>query len=125
MSTSKHLMAVLAVGALTVAGTQAAEMDEVTVTAPGVKVIGHGTTGAPIEEVSASERIEYSHTMLMTNSGRALLEDRITAEARRLCEDLEKPGNMSSQTKTACVKQAVAGAKEQIAAAAAAQKKTG
>lgn len=125
MSTSKHLVAVLAVGALTVVGTQAAEMEEVTVTAPGAKVIGRGTTGAPIEEVSASERIRYNHTMLMTNSGRALLEDKVTEEARRLCKELEKPGQIPTDTEQACVKRAVADAKEQIAAAAAAQKKTG
>lgn len=125
MRTSRYLVAVLALGALSVAGTQAANMEEVTVTAPATKVIGRGTTGAPIEEVSASERIQYSHTMLMTNSGRALLEDKVAEEARRLCKDLETPGSVPTETEQACVKRAVAGAKEQIAAAAAAQKKTG
>jgi UrcA family protein len=125
MSTPKHLM-IIALGALTIAAVQAADnMEEVTVTAPGAKTIGRGTTGAPIEEMSASEKIQYPHTMLMTNSGRALLEDKIAQEAKRLCQELDTPGSVNTETEQACVKRAIAGAKEQIAAAAAAQKKTG
>ena len=63
--------------------------------------------------------------MLMTNSGMALLEDKVAQEAKRLCKDIETPGGVPTETEQACVKRAVAGAKEQIAAAAAAQKKTG
>jgi UrcA family protein len=134
MSTSRHIHAVLrprvsliaAVAALTIAGAQAADtMDEVTVTVPAQRTIGRSTNGAPIEEVSASERIQYNATMLQTNSGMALLEDKVTQEATRLCQELETAGSVPTETKQACVKRAVAGAKEQIAAAAAAQKKTG
>jgi UrcA family protein len=134
MSTSRYIPALLrpkvslivAVAALTVAGAQAADtMDEVTVTVPAQKTIGRSTNGAPIEEVSASERIQYNSTMLTTNSGMALLEDKVAQEAKRLCKDVETPGSVPTETEQACVKRAVAGAKEQIAAAAAAQKKTG
>ena len=134
MSTSRPIHAVLrprmslfvAVAALTVAGAQAADtMNEVTVTAPAQKTIGRSTTGAPIEEVSASERIQYRATMLETNSGMALLEDKIAQEAKRLCKEVETPGSVPTETEQACVKRAVSGAKQQIAVAAAAQKKTG
>jgi len=134
MRTSKHMNAVLrprlslivAVAALTVTGAQAADtMQEVTVTVPAEKTIGRSANGAPIEEVSASERLQYHSTMLMTNSGRALLEDKVAQEAKRLCKEVETPGSVPAETEQACVKRAISGAKEQIAAAAAAQKKTG
>jgi UrcA family protein len=135
MSTSRHIQAVLrprvsliaAVAALTIAGAaQAADtLDEVTVTVPAQRTIGRSTNGAPIQEVSSSERIQYNATMLQTNSGMALLEDKVAQEAQRLCKEAETPGSVPMETEQACVKRAVAGAKEQIAAAAAAQKKTG
>ncbi len=134
MRTPKYMNAMLrprvslivAVAALTAVGAQAADtMQEVTVTVPAQRTIGRSANGAPIQEVSASERIQYRSTMLMTNSGMALLEDKITQEAQRLCQELETPGSVPTETQQACVKRAVSGAKEQIAAAAAAQKKTG
>jgi len=135
MSISRHIHAVLrprvsliaAVATLTIAGVaQAADtMEEVTVTVPAQRTIGRSTNGAPIEEVSTSERIQYNATMLQTNSGMALLEDKVAQEAKRLCEEMKTLGSVPTEPDQACVKRAVAGAKEQIAAAAAAQKKTG
>jgi UrcA family protein len=75
--------------------------------------------------VSVSEKIDYNPVMLTTNSGRALLEDKVTQEAKRMCKQLETPGSVPTEPEQACVKRAVANAKEQIAAAAATQHKTG
>jgi|SRR5579862_4235840 len=119
------LSLIITVGALTFAVAQAANMEEVTVTVPGSKTIGRSTNGAPIEEVSVSEKIDYNPVMLTTNSGRALLEDKVTQEAKRMCKQLETPGSVPTEPEQACVKRAVANAKEQIAAAAATQHKTG
>jgi len=119
------LSLIITVGALTFAAAQAANMEEVTVTVPGSKTIGRSTNGAPIEEVSVSEKIDYNPVMLTTNSGRALLEDKVTQEAKRMCKELETPGSVPTEPEQACVKRAVANAKEQIAAAAATQHKTG
>jgi hypothetical protein len=40
---------------------------EITVTVAAVKTIGRGASGAPIQAVSASARVQYNPIMLMTN----------------------------------------------------------
>ncbi len=63
-SRRRRVPLLVAFGALVAAGVQAAELPEVTVTAPSAKTIGRDTTGAPIRQVSATARIRYSPIML-------------------------------------------------------------
>jgi UrcA family protein len=102
-------------------GAQADELQEITVTVPAAKNVGRDASGAPIQQISASARLQYDPIMLTTNSGRALLQDRAADVARRLCRDIVNAAPPAGD-EDACVKQAVAGVKVQIAAAAAAHK---
>ena len=128
MRTSRSMIAavrtsvplIIVVGALTITTVRAADVEEeVTVTAPAERTIGRSTIGAPITEVSVSEKVQYNSSMLMTNSGRALLQDKIATEARRLCQEAETPGSVPAEHQKACEKRAIQDANEQIAAAAA------
>jgi UrcA family protein len=110
--------------ALVVTGVQAAELPEVTVSAPSLKTIGRDATGAPIRQATATARIRYSPIMLMTNSGRALLQYKVTEVARGLCRKLDTIAVMPSEDEGTCVQRAVDGAKVQIAAAIAQQKES-
>jgi len=114
---------VIALGSLAFAGmcAQATDLQEITVTVPAVTTIGHDASGAPIQQVSASARIQYDPMMLTTNSGRALLKERVTEVARRLCREVNNAVPPAGDEES-CVQQAVHGAKVQIAAAAVAQK---
>jgi len=107
----------VAFGALVVTGVQAAELPEVTVTAPSTKTIGRDASGAPVRQVTASARIRYSPVMLMTNSGQALLQYKVVEVARGLCRKLDSAGVVFMDNEATCVQQAVKGAKVQIAAA--------
>jgi UrcA family protein len=111
---------VIALGAFTVAA-QAADLQEVTVTVPAVKTIGRDATGAPIQQVSASARVKYNSLMLTTNSGRALLQYKVTEVAQKLCREINTVAATPTDDDGSCVQRAVAGAKVQIAAAAVAQ----
>ena len=99
---------------------QAENLQEVTVSVPTVKTIGRDATGTPIQQVSAMARVQYNPVMLTTNSGRALLDDKVAEVARRLCTADGRVNNTDDNG--ACVQQAVTRAKVQIAAAAALQK---
>src|SRR5579862_2002569 len=115
---------VMALGALAFASidAQAADMQEITVTVPAIKTVGHDASGAPIEQVTASARVQYDPVMLTTNSGRALLQDKVKDVARRLCREIDMAVPPPAVDEESCVQQAVHGAKVQIAAAAAARK---
>lgn len=113
---------IVAFGALLATGVQAAELPEVTVTAPSIKTIGRDTTGAPIRQATATARIRYSPVMLMTNSGRALLQDKVVDVARGLCRKLDSVSLVATEDEASCVQRAVDGAKLQIDAAIAHQK---
>jgi len=112
----------VAFGALVATGVQAADLPEVTVSAPSTKIIGRDMTGAPIRQVTASARIRYSPVMLTTNSGRALLQYKVAEVARGLCRKLDSTAIVFMDNEATCVQQAVKGAKTQIAAAIAQQK---
>jgi len=109
----------VAFGALVVTGVQAADLPEVTVSAPSIKTIARDLSGAPVRQATASARIRYSPIMLTTNSGRALLQYKVTQVARGLCRKLDSIVPLSDET--TCVQQAVKGAKVQIASAIARQ----
>jgi len=115
---------VIALGALALGcmGAQATDLQEVTVTVPTVQTIGRDASGAPIQQVSASARVQYDPIMLTTYSGRALLRDKVAEVARRLCRSLDLTAGPLNEDEGTCVQRAVDGAKVQIAAAAVAQK---
>jgi UrcA family protein len=112
----------VAFGALVATGVQAADLPEVTVTAPSTKTIGRDASGAPLRQVTASARIRYSPVMLTTYSGQALLQDRVVEVARGLCRKLGGISVVAMDDEATCVQQAVKGTKVQIAAAIAQQK---
>jgi UrcA family protein len=118
------LTVVIALGTLAFAwiGTQAAELQEITVTVPVTKTIGRDANGAPIQQVTASARVQYDPMMLTTRSGRAQLQERVTEVARELCREVNDAAPPPATGEDSCVEQAVHGAKVQIAAAAIAQK---
>jgi UrcA family protein len=119
-----RLSMVIALGALTFGGmgAQATDLQEVTVTVPTVQTIGRDASGAAIQQVSASARVQYDPIMLTTYSGRALLRDKVAEVARRLCRSLDITAGPLNEDEGTCVQRAVDGAKVQIAAAAAGQK---
>jgi UrcA family protein len=120
----RYSIALIALGSLACGGmvAQAADLQEVTVTVPAVTTIGHDASGAPIQQVSASARVAYDPAMLATYSGRALLRDKVAEVARRLCRSLDITAGPLTEAEGSCVERAVAGARVQIAAAAAQQK---
>ena len=112
-----NLHLIIAIGALSIAAAQAATLEEVTVTAPTVKTLGRDATGTPIRQLSATVRLQYNPISLTTNSGRALLDDKVVEVARGLCG----AGGTVSNTddNESCVRDAVRGAKTQLDAATA------
>jgi UrcA family protein len=112
----------LVFGALIASGVQAAELPEVTVSAPSLKTFGRDATGAQIQQATASARIRYNPIMLTTNSGRALLNDKVAEVARGLCRKLDIVTVVGTEDESTCVQRAVTGAKVQIAVAISRQK---
>ena len=105
----------IALGALGVGVAQATDLAEVTVTAPSIRTLGRDATGTPIRQLSGTVRLQYSPIMLTTNSGRALLDDRVSKVARALCSDNGRFPNVNDDYN--CVRAAVLGAKQQLDAA--------
>jgi UrcA family protein len=112
-----NLHLIIAIGAMSVTGAQAANMQEVTVTPPTAKTIGLDATGARIREVTATARVQYNPISLTTNSGRALLDDKVADVAHRLCTADAIASNTDDDG--SCVQHAMEGAKAQLDAAAA------
>ena len=115
MRTSISLIVTL--GLLSAAGAQAADLGEVTVTAPAITTIGRDATGTPIRQLSGSVQLHYNPISLTTNSGRALLDDRVADAARALCSANGAFSNVDDDYN--CVRGAVAGARAQLDAATA------
>jgi UrcA family protein len=124
-----QLPATLAVGALALgalalmsAGAQAAEPDEITISAPNVKTVGRdGTTGAPIQEVTESASIKFDPVTLTTNSGVALLKDSVFEAALKVCNSIDLSMEDDDDT---CVRDAVKSAQVQVDAAIARARST-
>lgn len=118
----------LALGALAFmsAGAQADEpdqVDQVTISAPSVKTVGHDeATGAPIEEVAKQANIKFDPVTLTTNSGVALLKDSVFESALRICNSIGL--SMSYDDGGACVRDAVKSAQAQVDAAIARARST-
>jgi UrcA family protein len=112
------LAAVFAVGALGLfsAGARAADLDQVTISAPSVKTVGRdAATNAPIEEVTETARIKVDPVTLTTHSGVALLNDAVEETAHKICFSLDAFGSDDGE----CVRDAVKSAQAQVAAAVA------
>jgi len=108
---------IIAIGALSVAGVEAADLAEVTVSAPTIKTVGRDATGTPIRQLSGTVRVQYNPIMLTTNSGRALLDDEVAQVARTLCSANGAFPNADDQWN--CVDRAIKVAKMQLDAASA------
>jgi UrcA family protein len=106
---------IIAIGALSVAGAQAADLAEVTVSSPTVNTTGRDATGTPIRQLSGTVRLQYDPIMLTTNSGRALLDDKVADVARNLCSANGAFPNADDDWN--CVRQATRAARLQLDAA--------
>ena len=113
-----RLPVALALGALAFmsAGAQAADPDEVTISAPSVKTVGRDeATGAPIQDVSRTISIKFDPVTLTTNSGVTLLKDSVFQSALQVCNSIGLP--MSDDDDGTCVRNAVKSAQGQVDAA--------
>jgi UrcA family protein len=88
------------------------QVDQVTVYAPRVRVVGHDeATLAPIKQTAVSVRVRFDPPTLTTNSGRALLDDSVNAAARQACES---PDPVADDDDGSCINEAVASAQPQV-----------
>jgi UrcA family protein len=107
------LLVTFAVGALAIisARANAAAPDEIAISPPTVKTVGHDSaTGAPIEETTVKSTVQFDPVTLTTNSGVALLEDSVLEAAREACDSaapLDDDGG-------ACVRSAVRSAQSRV-----------
>ena len=113
-----RLPVALALGALAFmsAGAQAADPDEVTISAPSVKTVGRDeATGAPIQDVTQKISIKFDPVTLTTNSGVTLLKDSVFESALQVCNSIGLP--TSDDDDGTCVRNAVKSAQGQVDAA--------
>jgi UrcA family protein len=92
----------------------AQNIEVITVTAPSAvhKVVGHSTTGVPIEEISLSYAVGIADLDLTKPSGVSELEGRIDTIAKEACTALDKL-NPLNPSDPSCVTKAIASAAEQ------------
>jgi UrcA family protein len=112
----KSLPLAFALGALAIMSVraQAAEPDEITITAPAVKTVGRDpATHAPIQEVTVTAHVAFNPVTLTTHSGVALLNDSVLEAARKACGSAAP----LMQDDGTCVYNAVKSAKPQVDAA--------
>lgn len=112
-----RLPVAIALGALAFVsvGAQAADYDEITISAPKATTVGHDVaTGLPIEEYSKKASVKFDPVTLTTNSGVALLKDSVFDAALKVCNSINLPLSVDNGT---CVRDAVKSAQAQIDAA--------
>jgi UrcA family protein len=115
-----RLSAALALGALVFmsAGAQAADLDEITLSAPSVTIVGRdAATGAPIEDVTKKASVKFDSVTLTTNSGVALMKDSIYETARKVCYSIDP--SMLEEDNDTCIRDAIKSAQAQLDAATA------
>ncbi|MEA3180608.1 MAG: hypothetical protein QOI59_4131 [Gammaproteobacteria bacterium] len=120
-----RLPVALALGALAFvsAGAQAADYDDITISAPTVRTIGHDdATDAPNAEYSEKASVKFDPVTLTTNSGVALLKDSVFHAALKVCNSISLP--LSQDDNGTCVRDAVKSAQPQIDAAVARARST-
>jgi UrcA family protein len=109
-------LAITGLAVLSARAYAADTFDEVTVSAPAVKTVGHDyATNAPIQDVTVTARVQYDPVTLTTHSGVSLLKDSVLTAAREACYDA---GPLSPDDGT-CIFEAVKSAEPQIDAAVA------
>jgi UrcA family protein len=120
-----RLPVALALGALAFmsAGAQAADPDEITISAPNVTTVGRdAATGAPIEEVTKKASIKFDPVTLTTNSGVTLLKDSVFEAALKICNSISL--SVSDDDDNTCIRGAVKSAQAQVDAAVARSRST-
>jgi UrcA family protein len=112
----RGLPVALAIGALTVlsARVHAFDLDPITISAPVMKTVGDSSTpGMPVENVTVKATITPDALSLTTDSGVALLKEKVLEAAREAC-DAADPFTWDDLD---CIYEAVKSAKPQVHAA--------
>jgi UrcA family protein len=105
------------------AGAQAADPDQITISAPNVKTVGHDeATGAPLQDVTQNASIKFDPVTLTTNSGVSLLKDSVVEAALKVCNSINI--SMSDDYDDQCVRDAIKSAQTQVDAAVARARST-
>jgi len=114
-------VALIAASIVALTGTTLAQnptIPEIRVQASGVlkKQLGQTSSGALIEATEVTVRVSYADLYLDTNSGQALLKDRVRDAAKEACRRATAHYPMSSleTTDEDCVKAAVNRAKPEV-----------
>lgn len=118
-----QLPVAFAIGALTMLSSlaRAADSDEITISAPKVTVVGRdAATGAPIEETTREARIAVDSATLTTDSGIALLNEKVRLTAVQICDSIDP----LTEDDGTCVRKAVRSAQAQVNAVIARAKDT-
>jgi hypothetical protein len=90
------------------------QLDPITVSAPAVKVVGRdAASGADLEDVTITARVQADPASLRTNYGALMLNYSVLAAARKACT---APTPLADDDGT-CVHDAVEAAKPQVEAA--------
>ena len=117
-----RLPVTLALGALAVmsAGAQAADYDQITISAPNVKTVGRDdATNAPIQEITKQATVKFDPVQLTTNSGVALLKDSVFDAALKACNSITLTMADADENDESCARDAVKSAQAQVDAAVA------
>jgi UrcA family protein len=117
-----RLSVTLALGALAFmsAGAQAADYDEITISAPNVKTVGgDAATNAPIQEITKQATVKFDPVQLTTNSGVALLKDSVFDAALKVCNSITLTMADADENDESCVRDATKSAQAQVDAAVA------
>lgn len=88
------------------------------------KVVGHTSSGIPIEEVTLTRHVFYGDLDLRTHSGAVELERRVRETAQAACKQLDELYPLTTSESPACTAQAVKGAMEEVHALVAAAEKS-
>lgn len=90
-----------------------AQLEEITVTAPWLvrrEVVGRTTTGAQLEEITLTRRVDYSDLDLTRTEDAQELERRIDQAARESCDVLAEEFPLADTDTRTCVENARGGA---------------
>lgn len=114
-NTLANLTIAFAFGALAVMSTRAdaADLDQITLSGPVVKTVGHDIGGARTESVTVTALVTTDPQTLTFDSGVALFKDSVREAARKACAAADRLGPDDGT----CVRNAIAAAKPQVDAA--------
>jgi UrcA family protein len=112
-------LALAAIGCTLATGATATPLaDEVVVekTRPALRIT-RSSLGAPERVVSVTRRVNVTDLNPRTHSGALQLEARIVQTANSLCDRLSRMQPLTIEERRTCIRDAVAGAMEQVRAA--------